>query len=84
MNCEHLNFGSRVKIGRLHSENNPKVITRYTADIEISCTDCGIPFQFIGLPHGASINEPCCSIGAEEARLPIEPRRYVLTGEALN
>jgi hypothetical protein len=45
----------------------------YTADVEIRCRDCGTRFAFLGMQPGISQDRPMCSVGALEARLPIEP-----------
>lgn len=70
--CEHTNFTASVSVARL-SEEDGGVITGYSADLKICCADCGLPFQFIGVPNGYSPFEPKASIDNEELRLPITP-----------
>lgn len=72
--CEHFNFEAQVNVSRLSKEDGGPII-QYYADIAVSCADCGLIFTFIGLPMGLSGNQPMCSLGGREARMPIEPSR---------
>ena len=69
--CEHKNFKSITKVGRI--TNDAGEVYRYTADIEIHCEDCMMPFQFVGLPNGLSPNYPTANIEGTELRQPIKP-----------
>ena len=70
--CQHVNFLSEASIGRL-SEIEGGPITSYIAEIRIKCTDCGLPFRFLGLSAGSHSTEPRVSADALELRAPIEP-----------
>ena len=54
-------------------DNETKEVKSYKADVKIHCAQCGLPFEFIGLPMGVSPNQPMCSIDAQQARMPIRP-----------
>ncbi len=70
--CEHYNFYSQCRVGRLtDGEDGP--VTGYHADIKIKCMDCGQSFEFVGLPGGFNFQKPTVSFDATEARLPIKP-----------
>jgi hypothetical protein len=70
--CKHENFQCEARIGRLsHEEGGP--ITGYTAEIRVKCTECGLPFRFIGLAAGSHYASPTVSIDGEELHAPIEP-----------
>lgn len=75
--CEHNNFLADVDVNRL--ENKHGEIHRYQADVRIKCTECGLPFRFIGLPAGMDLNGAAVSIDGQEARLAIAPKGEVLT-----
>ena len=70
--CEHMNFRCEASIGRLSQvEGGP--ITGYCADVRISCTECGVPFRWIGLAAGNHPSQPRVSIDGTELRAPLEP-----------
>jgi hypothetical protein len=70
--CLHLEFEARVDVLRLTKiEGGPA--TGYTADVQIRCKRCKIPFRFKGLPTGSYLNSPSISVCGEELRAPIEP-----------
>lgn len=48
--CQHLDFNCFVTVNRLED------IGRFSADVEIECKACGVPFRFIGLPAGVDLN----------------------------
>lgn len=73
--CAHESFHCQANVTRLSSvEDGP--ITGYTVGIEITCTECGIPFRFIGLPAGNSFQQPMVSIDGTELRAPLEPAAH--------
>lgn len=75
MSCQHLNFRAAVDVHRLTDDTNPDSIVGYTSDIHIFCAECGIPFQFLGIPQGVSFtnNKPMVSLDGTELRTPIIP-----------
>lgn len=72
MSCQHKNFRSKVGVGRL-TEREGGPVRSFTADISITCGECGLPFRFIGLAAGSSPIEPRVSADGTELRAPIEP-----------
>lgn len=51
----------------------------YALEVRISCQQCGIPFQFVGLAAGAAAQRlPTCTGDMVEARLPIRPHQLDL------
>lgn len=73
MDCKHFNFKVAAKVGRLHEEGNPDKITGYMLDIVVCCIDCGLPFEFIGVPGGYSPAQPMVNFDATQLRAPIKP-----------
>ena len=70
--CPHMNFRADVRVGRLtDKEGGP--VTGYSADVKIHCTECGLPFRFLGLAAGYHYAEPRVSIDATALRAPLEP-----------
>jgi hypothetical protein len=70
--CEHNVFAVNANIGRLsQTEGGP--ITHYVAEITVKCDECGMPFEFVGLPLGVSAYRPTVSIDGLELRAPITP-----------
>lgn len=70
--CKHEHFTASVNVGRLsHKDNGP--IKGYTAEVQIKCAQCGLPFRFVGLECGSSQVAPKVSANAQELRAPIEP-----------
>lgn len=70
--CAHVNFKAKVAVHRLtDKEGGP--VTGYTADVQIECVECGLPFRFMGLAAGSHHSEPRVSVDATELRAPIEP-----------
>lgn len=65
--CEHEKFEANVDINRIIDTG------RFAADVRIKCVDCGLPFQFIGLPGGLNPVGATVSVDRTEARLAIVP-----------
>lgn len=75
MPCEHEDFEANVNVARL--ENKEGSGMRFQADVTIKCTQCGLPFRFIGLPAGIDLEGACVSIDGTEARMAIAPKGEV-------
>lgn len=74
MACQHENFSTEARIGRITDGDGGPVV-RYTADIKIQCSDCALPFQFFGLPVGVDLEgDACVSLDGTEARLCLGPQ----------
>lgn len=71
--CQHKDFIANVAVQRLED------IGRFQADVRITCSECGIPFRFIGLPSGLDLNGASTSADATEARLAIAPKGEVVS-----
>jgi len=72
MACLHEQSTSSVEVNRL-TDGSGGTVTSYSADIRISCINCGAKFQFVGVPCGFSYGGPACSVDGEELRVPITP-----------
>ena len=68
-----MNFETGAKVARLHEEGKPEVISGFRLDLIVKCKDCGLPFEFVGLPGGYSILSPTTNIDGTELRCPITP-----------
>jgi hypothetical protein len=75
MTCEHQAFQCNAAVGRL-SELPGGPITSYTVEITVHCTECGLPFRFIGLPAGNHYAEPRVSMDGTQLRAPLEPAEH--------
>lgn len=73
MSCQHMNFETEAKVARLFEEGKPEVITGYRLDLIVRCKECGLPFEFVGLPGGYNVFSPTINIDATELRCPIKP-----------
>ena len=71
--CKHLSFETGTKVARLHEDGKPEPITGYMLDLIIRCRDCGLPFEFIGVPGGYSPAQPMANFDNTELRIPIRP-----------
>lgn len=71
--CKHFNFEAGTKVSRITSEEEPNVVKDYLLEVIVKCKDCGLPFEFIGLPGGLSFKKPMMGAFGFEARLPIIP-----------
>jgi hypothetical protein len=70
--CKHMNFKANVSVNRLEDTG------RFMAEVKINCAECGLPFQFLGLPLGLNLNGASMSVDGQEARLGIAPVGRVL------
>lgn len=70
--CKHMEFETGTRVARLH-DGNPDVITGFMLDIVIRCKDCGLPFEFVGVPGGYSPGQPMCNFDSTELSAPIKP-----------
>lgn len=70
--CPHEDFSASVEVDRLTSEDGGP-ITAYSADIRVSCAQCGEQFRFIGVPAGMRPDRPMVSVDEAELHAPIRP-----------
>lgn len=74
--CKHERFRCEASIARMSSvEGGP--ITGFGADVRVTCSDCDLPFRWMGLPAGMSFVRPMVSVDGLELRAPLEPA-YVM------
>jgi hypothetical protein len=72
--CSHENFDARADVSRIQkSELEPQSIVAYMMDLGVFCHECGLQFDFLGLPNGFSYYQPTVSIDEKTAHLPICP-----------
>ena len=71
--CIHENFHAQANISRCQRSDDDSTIVAFYCDLTVFCSDCGKPFEFIGLPMGLSPGQPRCSVDGREARMPIKP-----------
>ncbi len=74
MSCKHFNFKAQVNVFRLTASDDASKVNGYTAEIRINCTECGLPFEFIGVDAGMLSTKPMASVDAQELRAPIRPK----------
>lgn len=67
MTCAHHNFDAQCRVARLEN------IGKFMLEVRIRCLDCGLPFQFVGLPPGLKFNGATVSVDGQEANLAIAP-----------
>ncbi|MFK8398124.1 hypothetical protein M2D07_006385 [Pseudomonas sp. BGr12] len=68
MACKHNNFDAAVGVARIEDKG------RFMAEIRISCRDCGVPMQFMGLTPGLNYDGANVSLDGLEANIGIHPR----------
>ena len=73
--CTHNDFRASCGIARL-SEIEGGPITGYSVSVTVVCTECGLPFRFIGVNAGNHFSEPRVSVDGTELRAPIEPAEH--------
>lgn len=70
--CPHEDFNAVVAVNRLCSvEGGP--VDAYSADITVSCAQCGEPFRWIGAPAGLMPTKPMVSVDETELHAPLRP-----------
>lgn len=76
--CKHEQFrigadiGSILKDGQ-DSTNPNEEPAYYSASIKVSCSHCGDPFEFVGLPFGFSPYRPTVSIDSQTLSVSVMP-----------
>lgn len=65
--CEHKNFEAKVAVARLEDTG------QFMAEITVRCTECDVPFQFLGLEAGIDTQGAKVSLDGLEARIAIVP-----------
>jgi hypothetical protein len=65
--CPHTQFSANVAVNRIEDKG------QFMADIRVECTDCGTPFQFLGLEPGIDTHGARVSLDGLEARIALTP-----------
>jgi hypothetical protein len=83
--CDHPNVEVRNNFVRLvKSDNGP--VEKYVLEISVKCTDCNLPFRFVGDKHlkvGMSVDAPRTTPDFCTLRAPIEPTDKPLQKETI-
>lgn len=66
--CKHETFTAKVNVSRIVDKG------LFSADVTIHCSQCGLPFQFLGLSPGWAAGGAAVSVDGTEARLAIAPK----------
>lgn len=76
-NCPHIHFVAKTNVIRLNKDKKgagpDSPADAFAAEVEIKCTDCGTPFQFMGVEVGYSPKKPTGSADYTQLRAPIAP-----------
>lgn len=72
--CPHLDFHLNMHVARV-GDGDPTSgrIKSFVAEITTSCSQCGEPFRFMGVPAGYSFSAPSVSIDERTVNLPMRP-----------
>lgn len=71
--CLHEDFNAYVEVNRLTDREGDEVPNAYSADIRVSCANCGESFRWIGVQAGSSGGKPMCSADETVLRAPLRP-----------
>lgn len=67
MNCAHHNFECDCKVARMEDSS------RFMLEVKVRCTECGKPFQFLGLQPGLDFEGARVSVDGLELNVGISP-----------
>lgn len=76
--CQHEDFMCNCTVNRL-SDKEGEPPNRFILELRVECSECKLPFRFIGLPAGLDLNGAAVSVDAQEARLAIAPKGAVVS-----
>lgn len=71
--CPHLDFAAYVAVNRITGRDDDPTVIGYSADITVTCADCGEPFRWTGVAAGLSPAGPMCSIDEATLIAPLRP-----------
>jgi hypothetical protein len=71
--CEHFNFDVHAEVARLTESDSDPTVVGFSCGLTLFCRDCGLQFEFIGLPLGFSHYQPTVSMDGKKAEFPIMP-----------
>jgi hypothetical protein len=69
--CAHERFSADVGVQRLTDDSGR--VRNFIAEVQVSCTDCGEPFDFLCPDTGFSFVRPTVNVGATMLHAPIAP-----------
>jgi hypothetical protein len=72
--CPHAEFHAQCNVLRLVDQHDESKVTGFAVDIRVTCTQCGIPFEWMGLAVGSSPAQPMVSLDGLDLRAPIRPQ----------
>jgi hypothetical protein len=70
--CTHDRFTTVAEMARLVDPDTEEVVM-LRVKLKVTCSDCGLPFRFVGLPTAESTKFPTVNPDATELRAPVEP-----------
>lgn len=70
--CEHEEFDCVATVVRMPESGN------FMLEVTVTCSQCQIPFKFLGLKPGLDLNGTGCSLSLTEARLAISPGAKIM------
>lgn len=71
--CPHENFAAEVDVARLTRSDTDPTVVGYTAEVEIWCAHCGLPFHVYDLPAGLLPGQPTGSVDGRTLHIPLRP-----------
>lgn len=78
MSCHHDNFFAKVDVQRLLKNESDADASAFVAEIKINCSDCGLRFEFLGVPMGYQPGATRCSPDGLELRAALKPKGVTL------
>ncbi len=66
-NCAHEAFATQAKVARLEDSG------KFLLELLVQCTECNLPFHFVGVERGLSFVGPMAGVDLLELRIPIAP-----------
>lgn len=72
MTCEHEDFSATVGVHRL-SDTEGGPITKWSAEVNITCAKCSAEFEFLGLQPGYDSQGARVTLDGKQAILAISP-----------
>ena len=66
--CDHKDFAVEAAVNRLEDTG------QFMMDLTVRCTECGVPFQFMGLEPGLDLQGAKVDLEGTTARLAIHPK----------
>lgn len=74
--CLHKDFSADVAVARI-TDGDAGPVTNYVAHLSVKCSECGVPFHFVGVDAGMGFLKPIRDFLGTTLHAPIAP------GEAL-